>query len=175
MESVRAYPYDNSPQRGSRCIPEAERDDGRALPCARTRDVDPLGMRVEDFDAIEPAGNRAQALAADVGTLSPNEALLPGVEARPGGRILIRGEKADDAPQEGNGRDRARPQVRSVLAPPTVRQCRAERCHDERGEGGADDHGHGDPFVVHKPERDRRGRLCRSGKRRIFGSCLAHA
>jgi hypothetical protein len=46
-------------------------------------------MRVDNVDPVKSAGDSAQALAADIGTLL-NEELLTRVETRPSGRILVR-------------------------------------------------------------------------------------
>ena len=99
-ESVRSYAHHNGALRRSRGERKAERDDVRAHPSsARTGDDNSLGVRVEDVDAVEPAGNGARALAADVGTLLDEE-LLTGVEARPGSRIVVRRKTADHTSQE---------------------------------------------------------------------------
>ena len=69
-EGVRAYPHHSGPLRKSRRKRQAEGDDIRASPSpARTGDDNSLGVRVEDFDAVEPAGNCARALTANVSTL----------------------------------------------------------------------------------------------------------
>jgi hypothetical protein len=81
-------------------------------------------VRAEDFNAVEPAGNSARALAANVSTLFDEE-LLTGVEARPGSGIVVRREMADDAPQEGSCRDRGRTRARTLRGSLSVRQCRA--------------------------------------------------
>ena len=57
-ERVRAYPHHNRALRRSRRKRKAEGDDRRARPSpARTGDDNSLGVRVEDFDAVESAGN----------------------------------------------------------------------------------------------------------------------
>lgn len=100
-KGVRAYSHHNRPLRRLGCKRKSEGDDARARPpTGRAWDDNSLGMRVDNVDPVEPAGDSAQALAADVGTLL-NEELLTRVETRPSGRILVRREKADDTPQEG--------------------------------------------------------------------------
>jgi hypothetical protein len=173
-EGVRAYPHNDGALRRSRRKRQAEGDDVRASRSpARTGHDNLLGVRVEDFNAVELAGNSARALAANVSTLVDEE-LLTRVEARPGSGIVVRREMANDPPQEGAGRNRERARARARSLRGLVRKCRAHSGHGECVRGRRRRSLSRRSACRSQPERDRRGRLCRSDKRRIFGSCPPH-